>query len=544
MALVKGTSTMGAPGGGSKVYTLTNAVTVPSGTNRFLLFVMAHDPQGYSGGYTATGVTFNGTAMTKKTTQNFAGFYETSWGLVNADAGLHDIVVTFTGPSIGLYYGWRWLACGFTGSSGFGNTATASYANSPHSKSIECSTGSGMYCGGAGTFEASKITTGGQETVVGSCDLRGSVYTKNWVGNIDSSVSSGIQAGIVTGTLTSYQYTNTTLEIKAASTATVPTVTTDDASNEAACSFTAGGNVTSDGGDTILARGVIWSITDSTPTVDTGSTYKLISGTTGTFSDTIDNMQQNTTYYFRTFAANSIGTSYGTVKTVTTTTKEREMTVGDKTISTQTFTAASSKVYTVPQTYTKGCLSIIAVVYDKDNEKYINSITSNTASYTKIVSHPTEDFSSPYYVYEFWETSDVLPSTNVTITMNTTYTGKMGVYSATIKNCSGAVDWSQETGNPYPTAGATADLTSVGGIMYCGGVGSSNVDWVEIDHMDSYSWDGIYWRGDTAAKFANTFSGKFCGGAHDCKVVDEDGSSSSFAVALAYQASRRIFNVT
>jgi len=207
MALVKGTDTSGAEAGGSTIYTLTTAVTVPSGDDRFLMFMLAHEPQGGD----PTGVTFNGDAMTLKTTLSATGFVERSWGLENADAGEHNIVVTFGSAPL---YGWRWLACGFRNCGGFGNTTTNNIANSPHSRSITASEGSAMYCGGAGTYSPNKITLAGTEYTSGF-DVNGTVYTKNWVGKIGSpGLSSGSRSGIVTTAAPSWQITNTILEIK------------------------------------------------------------------------------------------------------------------------------------------------------------------------------------------------------------------------------------------------------------------------------------------------------------------------------------------
>ncbi len=78
-----------------------------------------------------------------------------------------------------------------------------------------------------------------------------------------------------------------------------------------------GGDVTSDGGGLISARGVCWS-TDPTPTVDLVTKTSDGSGT-GIFSSSITGLTPGTTYYVRAYATNSAGTSYGDVVTLTTT---------------------------------------------------------------------------------------------------------------------------------------------------------------------------------------------------------------------------------
>ena len=96
---------------------------------------------------------------------------------------------------------------------------------------------------------------------------------------------------------------------------TAPVVITNDVSEVQATTAICGGNVTSDGGATVTARGVCWS-TSQNPTI---SNSKTVDGTgTGSFTSTITGLTKNTTYYVRAYATNSIGTSYGEQKTFTT----------------------------------------------------------------------------------------------------------------------------------------------------------------------------------------------------------------------------------
>ena len=100
----------------------------------------------------------------------------------------------------------------------------------------------------------------------------------------------------------------------------LPTVTTNNVTNITQTSATCGGNVTSDGGATVTARGVCWS-TSQNPTVNGSHTTN---GTgTGSFTSNITGLTQGTTYYVRAYATNSAGTSYGTQKTFTTTTSKQ-----------------------------------------------------------------------------------------------------------------------------------------------------------------------------------------------------------------------------
>lgn len=69
-----------------------------------------------------------------------------------------------------------------------------------------------------------------------------------------------------------------------------------------------GGNITSDGGEPVIERGVCWS-TGSMPTVNDSKTTD--GAGIGIFSSSITNLTANTTYYLRAYATNSAGIFYG-----------------------------------------------------------------------------------------------------------------------------------------------------------------------------------------------------------------------------------------
>jgi uncharacterized protein (TIGR02145 family) len=87
-----------------------------------------------------------------------------------------------------------------------------------------------------------------------------------------------------------------------------PTVTTTAVTGISSGAATGGGNITSDGGATITARGVCWSTNASPTTADA----KTTDGTgSGTFTSSITGLTGSTTYHVRAYATNSVGTSYG-----------------------------------------------------------------------------------------------------------------------------------------------------------------------------------------------------------------------------------------
>ena len=88
----------------------------------------------------------------------------------------------------------------------------------------------------------------------------------------------------------------------------LPTVTTIEASLSSSGSAYCVGNISSDGGATITARGFCWS-TSANPKIKDN---KTLEGTgMGTFASIIMSFFSNTTYYVRAYATNSEGTAYG-----------------------------------------------------------------------------------------------------------------------------------------------------------------------------------------------------------------------------------------
>ncbi len=98
----------------------------------------------------------------------------------------------------------------------------------------------------------------------------------------------------------------------------LPVVSTSVASSTTGNSSVAGGNITSDGGSVVTARGVCWSTT-SNPNLASNTTTNGLG--MGVFTSSISGLTPGTTYYYRAYATNSIGTSYGSILTFTTSSK-------------------------------------------------------------------------------------------------------------------------------------------------------------------------------------------------------------------------------
>ena len=92
-----------------------------------------------------------------------------------------------------------------------------------------------------------------------------------------------------------------------------PTVQTNAATGITTTGATLNGNVTSDGGATVTARGFLYGTnsSDLTQTMQSGSG-------TGSFTTNLTGLASSTTYYFKAYATNSEGTAYGEVLSFTT----------------------------------------------------------------------------------------------------------------------------------------------------------------------------------------------------------------------------------
>ncbi len=89
----------------------------------------------------------------------------------------------------------------------------------------------------------------------------------------------------------------------------LPRVSTVVLSEIATTTVTSGGNITSDGGSPVTARGICWS-TSQNPTVENNYMPEEAAGI-GTYTSYINDLVPGTTYYVRGYATNSIGTAYG-----------------------------------------------------------------------------------------------------------------------------------------------------------------------------------------------------------------------------------------
>jgi M6 family metalloprotease-like protein len=98
----------------------------------------------------------------------------------------------------------------------------------------------------------------------------------------------------------------------------LPTLNTSAIITVTTSTAISGGNISNDGGTSIVARGVVWS-TSTSPTISLST--KTSDGTaSGTFFSSVTGLAPGTTYFIRAYATNSAGTAYGNEITFTTVT--------------------------------------------------------------------------------------------------------------------------------------------------------------------------------------------------------------------------------
>lgn len=153
---------------------------------------------------------------------------------------------------------------------------------------------------------------------------------------------------------------------------------------------TSGGTVTSDGGDPVTSRGVVWGTSPGS------TTFSATTGTgIGAFSTNLSSLSSATTYYVRAFATNSIGTAYGNELSFTT--ASAPTLAATTTVAAITSSAATSGGLV---TATGGAaLTAVGVCWSTStNPTTANSFTNNgtTASFTSDMTGLTA--STTYYV--------------------------------------------------------------------------------------------------------------------------------------------------
>ncbi|WP_299578315.1 hypothetical protein [uncultured Sunxiuqinia sp.] len=97
----------------------------------------------------------------------------------------------------------------------------------------------------------------------------------------------------------------------------IPEITTLEATAITSMSAQSGGDITSDGGKPVTARGIIWSV-QGDPLDDPSHIITNDGSGVGRFPSLLTSLLGNTTYYVRAYAVNKAGTAYGNLIQFTT----------------------------------------------------------------------------------------------------------------------------------------------------------------------------------------------------------------------------------
>lgn len=237
-------------------------------------------------------------------------------------AGMGIFTSSISGLTPGTSYNIRAFAINEIGTSYSSQVTFATLSAIPilNTSSVRDITSNSANCGGIITSDG-----GSQITSRGVCWSKGAnpsitdTHTSDGTGtgSFSSSIA-GLSPGITyyvrayatnsLGTAYGNQLSVTTIPLS-------PEVTTGTLSAITTASAMCSGNVISDGGTTIMARGICWNIS-SNPTIND---FKTTDGTgTGTFTGKLTGLTSNTGYYLRAYATNSQGVSYGNELSFTT----------------------------------------------------------------------------------------------------------------------------------------------------------------------------------------------------------------------------------
>ncbi len=244
-------------------------------------------------------------------------------GSVSVGGALGDFTATVTGLQPGTTYYVRAYATNGVGTA-YGEQQT--FTTPSGLPTVQ--TAAEVTLTGSGTAQCGGTVTGDGGFTVTQRGVCWSVSPEPTTSNLHSSDGNGL--GTFVSTITGLQ-PSTTYYVRAYATnangtvygeqrsvttpSGLPTVTTTTATNITANSAVCGGNVTGDGGYTVIQRGVCYS---TTPNPTTGGMHTTDGSGTGSFVSNLTGLTAGTTYYYRAYATNATGTVYGEERTLTT----------------------------------------------------------------------------------------------------------------------------------------------------------------------------------------------------------------------------------
>ncbi len=145
----------------------------------------------------------------------------------------------------------------------------------------------------------------------------------------------------------------------------VPVLSTATASSVAATTAVLGGNITRTD-VAVSERGIVYSITNTLPTIGASGVTKVTNGTgIGSFTATVSGFTANNTYYARAYATSGAGTAYGDVTSFTTVKASQSITyaaLGSKTYGTANFAPGATASSGLAVSYTSSNSAVATIV--------------------------------------------------------------------------------------------------------------------------------------------------------------------------------------
>jgi hypothetical protein len=309
---------------------------------------------------------------------------------------------------------------------------------------------------------------------VGTTDISGSFSTT--LGDLDEETTYYYKAYAVNSKGTGYGEVKSFKTNKSEPVVVEPVVETGEATEIGTGSAVLNGSVTDNGGGEISEYGFYWGTTDNPTTI-------LKVGTTdisGSFSTTLGDLDEETTYYYKAYAVNSKGTGYGEVKSFKT--NKSEPVVVEPVVETGDATEIGT-----------GSAVLNGNITDNGNgeiSEYGFYWGTSEEPGTKVIAGESDLSGS--YTYDLGDLAEETTYYYKAYAVNSAGTGYGEVKSFTTKK-SGTVD--------PPELEVTVELSRTEDVNYARplgieGVASESVDWQIIvknsagDVMDSFTADG------------------------------------------------------
>ncbi len=235
------------------------------------------------------------------------------------------------------------------------------------------------------------------------------------------------------GTSIEKQFTISVIDMQEA-----PLLSTTAATDVTSTTATLNGDITSDGGAEITARGFVYATSNTGLIIGaTNVTNVTVSGTTGVFEKEITGLTAGTKYYYRAYATNSVGTTYGREQSFTTLARPTTSTTAASNITSTTATlngnitsdggaiiTARGFVYAISNTdLIIGTTGVTDVVVSGTTGTFSEQITSLTAGTEYFyAAYATNSVDTTYGEVQSFTTLAVAPTASTTAASDITST--------------------------------------------------------------------------------------------------------------------------